>query len=72
MKSMFENMIDMVVHSLSGEAKAFYEREFAFFNEVTGISRKLRPFVKKTKAEKKVTGRSTILPTMLTDRTGQN
>ena len=50
---MFESMIDMVVHSLSGEAKAFYEREFAFFNEVTGISRKLRPFVKKTKAEKK-------------------
>lgn len=31
----------------------FYEREFGFFNEVTGISGKLKPFIKKSKAEKK-------------------
>lgn len=32
----------------------FYEREFSFFNEVTSISGKLKPYVKKSKAEKKV------------------
>lgn len=31
----------------------FYEREFGFFNEVTSISGKLKPFIKKSKAEKK-------------------
>jgi len=54
MKPKFENMIDLVVRSLSGEARNFYEREFAFFNEVTSISRKLQPFIKKSKPEKKV------------------
>lgn len=54
MKSKFEHMIELVVQSLSGEARSFYEREFAFFNEVTSISRKLQPFIKKSKPEKKV------------------
>lgn len=44
----------MVVDSLSGEARAFYNREFDFFNEVTSISGKLKPYIKKTKPEKKV------------------
>jgi phosphatidylinositol 4-kinase A len=52
-------MTDMVIASLSGEAKVFYEREFSFFGEVTSISGKLKPFIKKTKPEKKV--RSTQL-----------
>jgi len=47
-------MIDLVVNSLSGEARAFYDREFGFFHEVTSISGKLKPFIKKTKPEKKV------------------
>ena len=42
-----------MVVSFSGPDKAFYEREFSFFNEVTGISGKLRPFIKKTKPEKR-------------------
>lgn len=46
-------MTDLIVSSLSGEAKVFYEKEFGFFNEVTSISRKLMPLVKKEKAEKK-------------------
>jgi phosphatidylinositol 4-kinase len=45
---------DLVVNSLSGEARAFYDREFGFFHEVTSISGKLKPFIKKTKPEKKV------------------
>ncbi|KAJ6618823.1 hypothetical protein B0H10DRAFT_2217316 [Mycena sp. CBHHK59/15] len=44
---------EAVVTSLSGEARAFYDREFGFFHEVTSISGKLKPFIKKTKPEKK-------------------
>ncbi|KAF8320103.1 atypical/PIKK/PI4K protein kinase [Clavulina sp. PMI_390] len=53
MKPVFDRMTDMVVASLSGSGKEFYDREFAFFNEVTSISGKLKPFIKKTKPEKK-------------------
>ncbi len=54
MKPVFESVIATVVDSLSGEAKTFYDREFSFFNEVTSISGKLKPYIKKTKLEKKV------------------
>lgn len=54
MKPMFDRMTDMVVASLSGTGKEFYDREFAFFEEVTSISGKLKPFIRKTKPEKKV------------------
>lgn len=54
MKPMLDRMVDMVVASLSGEARAFYDLEFDFFNEVTSISGKLKPFIKRTKPEKKV------------------
>ncbi|CAE7106800.1 unnamed protein product [Rhizoctonia solani] len=53
MKPMLDRMTEMVVASLSGEARGFYEREFKFFEEVTSISGKLKPFIKKTKQEKK-------------------
>ncbi|KAL4260020.1 PI3/PI4-kinase family protein [Pleurotus pulmonarius] len=43
----------LVVKSLSGDARAFYDKEFTFFHEVTSISGKLKPFIKKTKPEKK-------------------
>lgn len=54
MKPILDDMTDRVVRSLSGEARTFYDREFGFFNEVTSISGKLKPFIKKTKPEKKV------------------
>ena len=54
MKPTLDRMTDMVVDSLSGEAREFYDREFGFFNEVTSISGKLKPYIKKTKPEKKV------------------
>ncbi|KAJ3513745.1 hypothetical protein NLJ89_g2774 [Agrocybe chaxingu] len=53
MKPVLDSMTNVVVRSLSGESRAFYDREFSFFNEVTSISGKLKPYVKKTKPEKK-------------------
>lgn len=45
MESMLANFLDA--------DRAFYEKEFSFFNEVTDISGKLKPFIKKSKPEKK-------------------
>ena len=56
MRHMLESIINKVARSLSGEARAFYDREFSFFNEVTSISGKLKPYIRKTKPEKKVIG----------------
>ncbi|KAF9207720.1 phosphatidylinositol-4- kinase [Haplosporangium sp. Z 27] len=53
LKPTLDRIIDNIVNGLSGEAKSFYEREFTFFNQVTDISGKLMPLVKKTKPEKK-------------------
>ncbi|KDE03986.1 hypothetical protein MVLG_05555 [Microbotryum lychnidis-dioicae p1A1 Lamole] len=53
MKPTLDRMVDMIVSSLSGDAKDFFQREFAFFNEVTSISAKLKPFIKSSKHEKK-------------------
>lgn len=54
MKPVLDATILKVVNSLSGDARTFYDREFTFFNEVTSISGKLKPYIKKTKPEKKV------------------
>lgn len=53
MKPTLDRMVDNIVQALSGEAQKFYEREFGFFNEVTSISGKLKPYIKKSKPEKK-------------------
>ena len=42
-----------LIESFSPEDKDFYEREFSFFDEITGISGKLKPLIKKSKPEKK-------------------
>jgi phosphatidylinositol 4-kinase len=52
-KPVFDRVMDNLISSFSGEDKDFYEREFAFFGEVTNISGKLKPFIKKSKPEKK-------------------
>lgn len=54
MKPKLDRLVDMIVDSLSGEAQDFYSREFTFFDEVTSISGKLKPFIKASKPEKKV------------------
>ena len=45
--------MNRMIASFSGVDKAFYEREFLFFDEVTNISGKLKPFIKRPKPEKK-------------------
>lgn len=52
-KPTLDKVMDSLIHSFSEEDKDFYEREFAFFGEVTDISGKLKPFIKKSKPEKK-------------------
>lgn len=54
MKPILDEMILGVVNALSGQEKDTYDREFTFFGEVTSISGKLKPYIKKSKAEKKV------------------
>jgi phosphatidylinositol 4-kinase len=51
-KPTLDHVMARLVDSFSGEDKSFYEREFAFFGEVTSISGKLRPYIRKTKPEK--------------------
>src|SRR6187402_3920456 len=45
--------MNRMIASFSGVDKAFYEREFSFFDEVTNISGKLKPYIKRPKPEKK-------------------
>ena len=45
--------MNRMVAEFSGVDKAFYEREFSFFDEVTSISGKLKPYIKRPKPEKK-------------------
>ena len=54
-KPALDLVLSNMLASFSGVDKDFYEREFAFFNEITDISGKLRPLVKakKSKEEKK-------------------
>src|ERR1700709_2794372 len=42
-----------MIAAFSAVDRAFYEREFAFFDEVTNISGKLKPYIKRPKPEKK-------------------
>ncbi|KAI7952678.1 hypothetical protein MJO29_008309 [Puccinia striiformis f. sp. tritici] len=53
MKPTLDRIMESIISSLSGEAKAFYETEFSFFDEVTSISKTLKDYLKKDKAEKK-------------------
>lgn len=52
-KPVLDRVMDALIASFSSEDRVFYEREFDFFNKVTGISGKLKPFIKSPKPEKK-------------------
>lgn len=53
MKPILEAMVSKIVSQFQGSERVFYEREFAFFDKVTGISGLLKPFIRKEKWEKK-------------------
>ncbi|KAJ3115410.1 phosphatidylinositol-4- kinase, partial [Physocladia obscura] len=53
LKPKLDKIIDQITSALSSEDREFYEREFKFFAEVTGISGKLKPYIQKSKEEKK-------------------
>ncbi|KAF2094163.1 hypothetical protein NA57DRAFT_47196, partial [Rhizodiscina lignyota] len=52
-KPTLDKVMDSMIANFLESDRAFYEREFAFFNEVTDISGKLKPYIKKSKPEKK-------------------
>ncbi|KAJ1829023.1 phosphatidylinositol-4- kinase [Coemansia sp. RSA 2599] len=52
-KPVLDCIVKKILDALSGDDRKYYEKEFGFFNEVTGISGKLKPFIKKSKPEKK-------------------
>ncbi|KAF7583656.1 Phosphatidylinositol 3- and 4-kinase family protein [Clavispora lusitaniae] len=54
LKPTLDKIQETMLKSLSPGDLTFYEREFGFFNEVTSISGKLKPYIKKSKAEKKM------------------
>lgn len=53
LKPTVDRFIETLISSFSDDERDFYEREFAFFNEVTGVSGTLRPYIKRSKPEKK-------------------
>ncbi|KAL3463767.1 hypothetical protein BJX64DRAFT_256130 [Aspergillus heterothallicus] len=53
LKPTLDRFMDTLVTSFSNDERDFYQREFSFFNEITGISGKLRPYIKRSKPEKK-------------------
>ncbi|KAI1382356.1 hypothetical protein F4677DRAFT_401744 [Hypoxylon crocopeplum] len=52
-KPALDKVMEKMISSFSDEDKNFYEREFVFFDEVTSISGKLKPLIKRDKPEKK-------------------
>lgn len=52
-KPVLDGVMTKMVDSFMPEDRDFYEREFSFFDEVTGISGKLKPYIKRPKPEKK-------------------
>lgn len=52
-KPTLDSVMDKMVNSFAAEDREFFEREFAFFDKVMGISGKLKPLIKRPKPEKK-------------------
>ena len=45
LKPVLDKIMDKIISSFSEKDRDFYEMEFGFFKEVTGISGKLKPLV---------------------------
>ncbi|PVZ98929.1 hypothetical protein BB558_005067 [Smittium angustum] len=52
-KPTLDRIVAKILSDFSVEDMQFYEKEFSFFNKVTAISGSLKPYIKKSKAEKK-------------------
>jgi phosphatidylinositol 4-kinase A len=52
-KPTLDKVMNRMIEGFPGVDRAFYEREFTFFDDVTSISGKLKPYIKKPKPEKK-------------------
>ncbi|WEW60107.1 phosphatidylinositol-4- kinase [Emydomyces testavorans] len=52
-KPVLDKFMRELIASFSDEDRSFYEKEFSFFHEITDISGKLRPYIKRSKPEKK-------------------
>lgn len=52
-KPILDRVREKMILSFSKENLEFYQREFQFFDDITSISGKLKPYIKKTKAKKK-------------------
>lgn len=52
-KPTLDEIRETMISTFSDYDRAYFEKEFSFFGEVTGISGKLKPFIKKSKPEKK-------------------
>ncbi|AMD22605.1 HHL165Wp [Eremothecium sinecaudum] len=53
-KPTLDRIREKMIRGFSESHLNYYQREFRFFNDVTSISGKLKPYIRKTKAEKKV------------------
>ena len=53
LKPVLDRIQETMLNEFSEKDLQFYHKEFGFFNEVTDISGKLKPYIKKSKAEKK-------------------
>ncbi|KAI9354335.1 hypothetical protein DFJ73DRAFT_827444 [Zopfochytrium polystomum] len=52
-KPLLERITDKIIAGMLRSDKEFYEREFSFFSKVTGISGTLKPYIQRSKEEKK-------------------
>ncbi|KAG7888584.1 hypothetical protein KL906_005285 [Ogataea polymorpha] len=52
-KPVLDEIRSTMVAEFTPQDRAYYEKEFKFFEEVTGISGKLKPYIKSSKPEKK-------------------
>lgn len=52
-KPKLDEIKETMIETFSDYDRAYFEKEFSFFEEVTAISGKLKPFIKKSKPEKK-------------------
>lgn len=52
-KPILDNIKKTMIEEFTSADRGYYEKEFSFFDDVTSISGKLKPYIKKSKADKK-------------------